>query len=90
MRYSVGEHVRTRVMNPDGHTRLPGYLRGRRGEIEKITGVYPLSDARAKGVKRDEAVYTVLFRAPDIWGSDADPGGTITADLFESYLEPDR
>ena len=75
-------------MNPPGHTRLPVYLRGRPGRIEHVLGVLPFSDGRAAGV--DAAVqtaYTVRFAAVDVWGSDADPRGSICADLFESYLE---
>lgn len=86
--FQAGERVRTKVMNPDGHTRLPLYLRGRPGRILNYAGTFPLSDARA-GIKRDiaEALYTVEFKALDVWGSDADATSTIVADLFESYME---
>ena len=89
MPFEVGQAVRTRVMNPDGHTRMPVYLRGRSGRIEGVAGVFHLSDARARGI-RDvrEPLYTVLFSARDVWGADADPAQTLTADLYESYLEP--
>lgn len=91
MPFSVGDPVRTRLMNPDGHTRLPVYLRGRRGRIQAVCGAFPFSDARARGVKdARQTIYSVLFRASDVWGADAPRDETIVADLFESYLEADR
>ena len=33
-----------------------------------------------------EAVYTVAFDMPDLWGDDAEPG-TLFIDLWASYLE---
>ncbi len=87
--FAVGDHVRARVMNPPGHTRLPAYLRGRPGRIEHVLGTLPFPDARATGVaSAAETAYTVRFAAADVWGDDGDPQGSICADLFEAYLEP--
>jgi nitrile hydratase len=85
--FASGDRVRTRVMNPDGHTRLPVYLRGRPGSIVYCAGVFPFSDAVVAGRPVDEPLYTVLFAARDLWGADADAAQTLTADLYESYLE---
>jgi hypothetical protein len=88
MTFSVGDAVRTRLNNPDGHTRIPVYLRGRPGRIEAVPGSFLFSDAEAKGIHGvRETLYTVAFRATDLWGTDADPTETLAADLFESYLE---
>jgi nitrile hydratase len=89
MTFEPGERVRTRVMNPAGHTRIPVYLRGRPGCIVRHAGVFPFSDAVVAGKPRSEALYTVLFSARDLWGADADGSQTIAADLYESYLEKD-
>jgi nitrile hydratase subunit beta len=87
--FSVGERVRTRLMNPPGHTRLPRYLVGRSGRIEMVLGTFAFSDRRAAGVRSaQETAYTVRFAAEDVFGADADRRGSICADLFESYLEP--
>ena len=87
--YAVGDAVRTRVMNPPGHTRLPVYLRGRPGRIEHVLGPLPFADRRAAGEREaTEIGYTVRFEAADVWGADAEPRSSICADLFESYLEP--
>lgn len=88
--FTVGERVRTRVMSPPGHTRLPLYLRGRSGQIEYVLGVLPFSDSRAAGIAdAKQTAYTVRFATSDLWGADGDPHGSVCADLFEAYLEPD-
>ena len=86
--FAAGDRVRTRVMNPAGHTRLPVYLRGRFGRIEVVLGTLPFPDQRAAGVRSAaQTAYTVRFAAADVWGADGDRGGSICADLFDDYLE---
>lgn len=86
--FRPGERVRTRLMNPAGHTRLPQYLRGRPGTIECVLGKMPFADRRAAGeTDATETAYTVRFEAADVWGVDAEPRSAVCADLFESYLE---
>jgi nitrile hydratase subunit beta len=86
--FGLGDRVRTRVMNPAGHTRLPIYLRGRPGRIEHVLGTLPFPDRRAEGsAGATQTAYTVRFATGDLWGADADARGSICADLFESYLE---
>lgn len=86
--FGIGDRVRTKLMNPAGHTRLPAYLRGRPGRIVRHLGTLPFSDRRAAGdAAAAQPAYTVCFAAADLWGADGDPGGSVCADLFESYLE---
>ncbi|MGH3608401.1 MAG: SH3-like domain-containing protein, partial [Pseudonocardiaceae bacterium] len=46
-RFAVGETVRAKEMQPEGHTRLPGYLRGHRGVIEQVQPAALLPDTNA-------------------------------------------
>jgi nitrile hydratase beta subunit len=87
--FAVGERVRTAVMHPAGHTRLPRYARGKRGVIEAVNGahVFPDSNAHGKG-EAPQWLYTVVFEAAEIWGRDAEPGQRLSVDAWESYLEP--
>jgi nitrile hydratase subunit beta len=80
MAFTVGDRVRTRSTGAL-HTRLPGYLEGRCGAIERVVGTFPFADECALG-NRDvkQALYTVRFDDDDT---------SISADLFESYLEDD-
>ena len=61
--FAAGDAVRTRVMHPPGHTRLPRYARGKRGRIAAVQGFFVLPDSNAHG--RGEApewLYTVRLR----------------------------
>jgi nitrile hydratase len=86
-RFRVGEAVRTRMINPDGHTRLPRYVRGRLGVVEFDHGAHVLPDANAhfRG-EQPERLYGVTFRAKDLWGREN--ADEVRLDLWESYLEP--
>lgn len=87
--FAPGDAVRTRVMHPAGHTRLPRYARGKRGWVEAVQGFHIFPDSHAHG--RGEApqwVYTVVFDATELWGADADPASRVSIDAWESYLEP--
>ena len=88
-RFKAGDRVRTRTMNPAGHTRLPRYARGKLGTIEAVREgfVFPDSNAHGEG-ENPQRIYTVVFDAREIWGEGADPGLSVSIDAWESYLEP--
>lgn len=88
-RFAPGDRVRTLVMHPPGHTRLPRYARGKSGVVEAVNGVHVFPDSNAHG--RGEApqwLYTVVFGATELWGRDGDPSSRVSIDAWESYLEP--
>jgi nitrile hydratase len=88
-RFAVGDGVTTRLANPHGHTRLPRYLRGRPGVIERVQGCHVYPDTNAHGAGEAPTwLYAVRFSAEDLWGADAEPDTAIVADLFEPYLHP--
>jgi len=93
-RFRAGDCVRTRAAHPEGHTRLPHYLAGRRGTIDAVHGVYPLPDERARGVSlascAKEALYTVVFEGREVWRERSSEALAVSADLWDSYLEPER
>ena len=43
-RFRPGDHVVVRNLNPEHHTRLPRYARGKRGVIERDHGVFVFPD----------------------------------------------
>lgn len=89
-RFAVGDRVRAKDMTPEGHTRLCGYLRGRRGVVELIQPAALLPDTNAHFLgENPQHVYAVGFDSHELWGSDAEPF-RLYADLFESYLEADE
>jgi len=87
-RFAVGDAVRARNLNPAGHTRLPRYVRGRRGVIERDHGAHVLPDANAHGLgERPERLYGVRFAAAELWGEGRGRGDSVHLDLWDSYLD---
>ena len=88
--FAPGDRVRTRRHMHSGHTRLPRYARDRVGEVVLHHGGHVLPDAAARltGDEAPEHLYAVRFTAQEIWGPEADPGHSVTLDLWESYLAP--
>ena len=90
-RFAAGDAVRARNRHPVGHTRLPRYVRGRRGSIVRFHGVhaFPDADAGRDGAPTGpQAVYGVRFEARELWGADGHGRDAVHLDLWESYLEP--
>jgi len=87
-RFAAGQTVRAREIHPAGHTRLPRYVRGRVGTIERDHGahVFPDSNARFQG-ENPQVLYTVRFAARELWGEAAHPGDAVYLDLWEDYLD---
>jgi nitrile hydratase len=86
--YEVGQGVRAKALGNSGHTRLPGYARGRAGRIVQLRGNHVLPDASARGEEVAEPLYTVAFAAAELWPEAAGSKDEVMIDLWESYLEP--
>ncbi len=87
-RFSVGDEVRAKDMEPQGHTRLARYLRGHRGVVEMVQPAALLPDTHAHFLgENPQHVYTVRFDSRELWGAGAEPF-ELTVELFDSYLEP--
>ena len=88
-KFAVGDRVRARTVNPLGHTRLPRYVRGRSGVIDRDHGVFVFPDTNAHGLgPAPQHVYSVRFGARELWGPDAAAGDGVYVDLWDDYLEP--
>jgi nitrile hydratase beta subunit len=86
--FGPGDRVRARNLHPTGHTRLPRYVRGRTGVIERSHGAHVFPDRHAHGAGEDpRPLYTVRFSARELWGPDAAPRDSVSLDLWEPYLE---
>ena len=87
--FDPGQPIRTRNMNPLGHTRLPRYARGRAGTIDRVHGVFVFPDTNAlyQG-ENPQYLYCVKFTARELWGAAAAAQDSVYIDLWESYLEP--
>ncbi|MDP2409051.1 MAG: nitrile hydratase subunit beta [Pseudolabrys sp.] len=86
--FKPGDKVRAKNINPPTHTRLPRYVRGHTGIVERINGchVFPDSAAHGRG-ENPQWLYTVVFESRELWGDDADPTLKVSIEAFEPYLE---
>src|SRR5260221_8183651 len=87
-KFMPGDRVRAKNIHPVTHTRLPRYVRGHVGVVERDHGcqVFPDSAATESG-ENPQWLYTVVFDGAELWGPDADPTVRVSIDAFEPYLE---
>ncbi len=86
--FKTGDRVRTKNLIPLTHTRLPRYVRGRVGLIERVIGCHVFPDSNAAGAgENPQWLYTVRFEGPELWGEGSDPSVTVSVDAWEPYLE---
>ena len=85
-KFEVGDRVRTRLMNPQGHTRLPRYARGKLGTVDATHGMHVFADTHAQGQgEQPQWLYTVRFEAAQLWGPDT-TAESVCVDCWEPYL----
>jgi len=88
-KFAPGDAVVARNLHPAGHTRIPRYVRGRRGVIDRDHGVFVFPDTHAAGLgPKPQHVYAVRFAARELWGPDASPRDSVFVDLWDDYLDP--
>ncbi len=91
-RFAVGQRVRALNLNPQGHTRLPRYVRGHVGTVLLHHGSHVLPDQHVKHMLPPfegtaEHLYAVVFEGSELWGPQAEAGSQVCVDAWESYLE---
>lgn len=87
-RFTAGDRVVARNLNPEGHTRLPRYARGHHGIIRRDWGVFVFPDTHAHGgPAQPQHCYAVEFDGRELWGGDHPQGERVYLDLWEQYLE---
>jgi nitrile hydratase len=92
-RFAVGDVVQLFGGEIPHHTRLPRYMRGKVGIVERIHGAHVFADAHALGRGEDPRwLYAVAVRGKDIWPTREDAREaenlTVSIDAWEPYLEP--
>ena len=87
-KFKAGERIVVRNINPARHTRLPRYVRGREGVVERDHGVFVFPDTSAHGEgSKPQHVYSVKFSARELWGAEAPAKDHLYLDLWDDYLE---
>jgi hypothetical protein len=91
-RFASGDRVRVRAACPPGHTRAPGFTRGKSGVVAEVAGLYRNPEELAYGVRDGArlALYRVRFRQVDLWPRySGPPADTVYVDLYDNWLEPE-
>jgi nitrile hydratase subunit beta len=85
-----GSRVRAKTIHTETHTRLPRYVRGKRGMIDRRHGafVFPDTNARMLG-EHPQHLYSVRFDAAELWGDRGDARAPVYIDIWERHLEPE-
>ena len=87
-RFRVGDRVVVRNLHPAGHTRVPRYVRGKTGIVDRDHGVFVFPDTSAHGQgDKPQHVYCVRFAARELWGSSASERETLYIDLWDDYMD---
>lgn len=91
-RFQPGDRVLARNLHPSGHTRLPRYVRGHAGTVERVHGAHVFADSHAAHPfppfdATAHWLYTVVFDAREVWGPQADPNLQLSVDAWEPYLD---
>ena len=74
-----------------GHTRLPRYVRGKVGTIERDGDVEELQDTDIQGLgPKQQHVYTVRFAARELWGDQASPHDSVYGICGRAILNPPK
>lgn len=76
----------------DTHHRTPGYIKGRIGRVEALSGSFYDPEDRAyggSGIPKRE-LYLIEFGMPSLWGRRYRGGeeDKLLVDIFEQWLEP--
>jgi len=88
--FHVGQRVRIAARTPPVHHRVPAYVKGHVGVIERVCGLHgePEKFIRGDG-KPLRRIYRVRIPQDDLWhdyeGTDRDK---LEIEIFEHWLEP--
>ena len=86
--FAIGDRIRARTIHPPTHTRLPRYVRGHSGTIERAQGCHVFPDSNATGAgENPQWLYTVTFAGRELFGEASEPGLKVSIDAWEPYLE---
>ena len=86
--FAAGDRVRAKTIHPATHTRLPQYVRGHAGVIDRVLACHVFPDSNASGDgENPQWLYTVSFGGRELWGESSDPNMQVSVDAWEPYLE---
>ena len=89
--FQPGDRVRIAPANPPGHRRVPYYIRGKTGVVERHCGAFPNPEELAYGFdglpKRH--LYRVRFEQKHVWPDyDGPQHDTLDLEVQEHWMSP--
>jgi len=90
-RFSCGDRVQIARRDCAEHHRVPDYVKGKTGHIERVCVPFGQPEKLALGLdgKPFQMLYRVRLEQADLWESYAgSPGDTLEIEIFEHWLEP--
>lgn len=89
--FSPGDAVRILTRTPVGHYRVPTYLRGKRGTVERVIqplGVDNEQEAYGRNAGAKRHYYRIAIPMTEIWPDYAgSPRDGLRIEVFETWLE---
>lgn len=86
-KFNIGDTVKMVNINPTTHTRLPRYVRGKTGVVDRDHGVFAFPDTGAHGGgHKPQHVYSVKFSFQELWGEDYAANMYLYIDMFDDYM----
>lgn len=92
-RFNAGDRVRVRAQQTVSHSRVPAYVRGRTGLVERVLSEFVIPEDDAWGRLwqggRSEMLYRVQLHQAETWPDYRGPrSDTHELEIFETWLEP--
>jgi nitrile hydratase len=88
--FQTGDTVRVLTRSPIGHYRVPAYLRGKRGRIERIItprGIDNEEEAYGRNAGSKRYYYRIAVPMTEIWPDYAGPShDSLRIEVFETWL----
>ena len=91
MSFQIGDRVRVLRKLTIGHSRVPAYVRGAVGCIERVLREFliPEDDAFGRRAGRRRTLYRVRFATTTLWpGNRSEPRDEVQIEIYEHWLEP--
>lgn len=89
--FRAGDPVAVRAAFPIGHVRTPFYIRGKRGRVERLCGVFgnPEELAYARAGLPKQPLYRVRFLQREVWPDyRGHPEDSVDIEIYQHWLEP--
>ncbi len=89
-KFATGQRVRIVDRTPPVHHRVPSYVKGQVGIVERVCGVHGMPENFIRGDgKPEQRIYRITIPQTELWqhyeGTDGD---IVEIEIFEHWLEP--